>query len=73
MRHIYTTDRQQGRGSARLLARVQRQRLVGMLFGLLLLPVGVMAQEAYNFITIDTPTPTGSARFHDFGGHKRKG
>jgi uncharacterized delta-60 repeat protein len=46
MRHIHMMDRQRRRGSAPCLARVQRQHLVGMLFGLLLLPVGVIAQEA---------------------------
>jgi hypothetical protein len=42
----HTTDGQRGRGSARLLAWGLRQGGVGILVGLLLLPVGIMAQEA---------------------------
>ena len=46
MRHTHTMDGQRGRDSAGVLAWGLRQGGVGILVGLLLLPVGVMAQEA---------------------------
>jgi uncharacterized delta-60 repeat protein len=65
MRHIQMMDRQPRGGSAPFLARAQRQRIVGMLFGLLLLPVGVIAQEAGD---LDTSFGANGKVITDFSG-----
>jgi uncharacterized delta-60 repeat protein len=55
MTHTLATEGQRGRGSARLLAWGLCQGGLGILVGLLLLPVGVMAQEAGDLdVTFDS-------------------
>ena len=67
MRHTHTTDGPRGRDGARLLARGQHQRLVGILVGLLLLPVGVIAQGAGD---LDTSFGVGGKVITDFVGEE---
>ena len=65
MKHTHTTDGQRGRGGTGLLAWGLRQGGVGILVGLLLLPVGVMAQEAGD---LDTSFGVGGKVITDFSG-----
>jgi uncharacterized delta-60 repeat protein len=65
MRHTHTTDGQRGRGGVGLRASGLRQGGVGILVGLLLLPVGVMAQEAGD---LDTSFGVGGKVITDFSG-----
>ena len=63
MRHTHTTDGQRGRGGVGLRAWGLRQGGVGILVGLLLLPVGVIAQEAGD---LDTSFGVGGKVITDF-------
>ena len=65
MRHTHTTDGQRGRGGVGLRTWGLRQGGVGILVGLLLLPVGVIAQEAGD---LDTSFGVGGKVITDFGG-----
>jgi uncharacterized delta-60 repeat protein len=67
MRHTHTTDGPRGRGGVALRAWGLRQGGVGILVGLLLLPVGVMAQEAGD---LDTSFGVGGKVITDFVGEE---
>ena len=67
MRHTHTTDGQRGRGGVGLRAWGLRQGGEGILVGLLLLPVGGIAQEAGD---LDTSFGVGGKVITDFVGEE---